>query len=142
MNGQYMAGQPVPGYDYMQQMMSCIQNLQNEIQLLKSRENRVITGTPLPYNALNGQENDGAEQEENLELLMGVSLEIAIEIGRTRGLVKDILEYKKGSLVVLDKQAGDPVDLYVNGRCIAKGDVVVVDDSFGIRISEIVKKPV
>jgi len=55
-------------------------------------------------------------------------------------LVKEILEFTKGSLVILDKLAGEQVDLYVNGRCIAKGDVVVVDDNFGIRITEITKK--
>ena len=54
-----------------------------------------------------------------------------------RMMVKDILELNKGSLVVLDKLAGEQVDLFVNGQCIAKGDVVVVDDNFGIRITEI-----
>jgi len=53
----------------------------------------------------------------------------------------EILGFSKGSLVVLDKLAGDQVDLFVNGKCIAKGDVVVIDDNFGIRITEIVKKP-
>lgn len=136
--------QSMPGYDFtfQQQMMASLQSMQNEIQSLKKQDNKVISGIPLQYNTLNSQAGNGEDQEENLDLLMGVSLEIAIEIGRTRGFVKDILEYKKGTLVVLDKQAGDPVDLYVNGRCIAKGDVVVVDDSFGIRISEIVKKPI
>ena len=59
---------------------------------------------------------------------------------RTKKLVKEILELAQGSLVVLDKLAGDQVDLYVNGQCIAKGDVVVVNDNFGIRITEIIKK--
>lgn len=79
------------------------------------------------------------EQEENMELIMGVPLEISVEIGRTRKLVKDILDFSKGSLVVLDKLAGEQVDLFVNGQCIAKGDVVVVEDNFGIRITEIMK---
>ena len=65
-------------------------------------------------------------------------MELSVEIGRTTKMVKDILELNKGSLVVLDKLAGEQVDLYVNGQCIAKGDVVVVDDNFGIRIAEIV----
>ena len=55
--------------------------------------------------------------------------------------VQDILEFSKGSLVVLDKLAGDQVDLFVNGKCIARGDVVVIDDNFGVRITEIVQKP-
>lgn len=78
-------------------------------------------------------------QEENMELIMSVPLEISVEIGRTRKLVKDILDFTKGSLVVLDKLAGEQVDLFVNGQCIAKGDVVVVEDNFGIRITEIMK---
>lgn len=80
-----------------------------------------------------------AEQEENMELIMGVPLEISVEIGRTKKFVKDILDFTKGSLVVLDKLAGEQVDLYVNGQCIAKGDVVVVEDNFGVRITEITK---
>ena len=74
-----------------------------------------------------------------MELIMGVPLEISVEIGRTKKLVKDILDFTKGSLVVLDKLAGEQVDLFVNGQCIAKGDVVVVEDNFGIRITEITK---
>ena len=78
-------------------------------------------------------------QEENMELIMSVPLEISVEIGRTKKLVKDILDFTKGSLVVLDKLAGEQVDLFVNGQCIARGDVVVVEDNFGIRITEIMK---
>lgn len=73
-------------------------------------------------------------------MILGVPLEVSVEIGRTKKLVKEILELAQGSLVVLDKLAGDQVDLYVNGQCIAKGDVVVVNDNFGIRITEIIKK--
>ncbi|HCR83308.1 MAG TPA: flagellar motor switch protein FliN, partial [Lachnospiraceae bacterium] len=86
-----------------------------------------------------GAQPDREEEEANMELIMGVPLDVSVEIGRTRKLVKDILELNKGSLVVLDKLAGEQVDLFVNGQCIAKGDVVVVDDNFGIRITEILK---
>ena len=55
--------------------------------------------------------------------------------------MQDILSLTKGSLVVLDKLAGDQVDVFVNGKCIAHGDVVVIDDNFGIRISEIIRRP-
>ena len=84
---------------------------------------------------------DQQEQAENLDLIMEVPLQITVEIGRTQRKVQEILGFSKGSLVVLDKLAGDQVDLFVNGKCIAKGDVVVIDDNFGIRITEIVKKP-
>ena len=79
------------------------------------------------------------EQEGNLDLLMSVPVDVSVEIGRTRRRGKDILNYTKGSLVVLDRLAGDRADLYVNGKCIAKGDIVVVDDNFGIRIAEIIE---
>ena len=81
----------------------------------------------------------GQEQRENLDLIMEVPLQVTVEIGRTRRKVQDILEFSKGSLVVLDKLAGDQVDLFVNGKCIAKGDVVVIEDNFGVRITEIVQ---
>ena len=81
------------------------------------------------------------EQKQNLDLIMNVSLEVAVEIGRTRRKIQDIISFSKGSLVVLDKLAGDQVDLLVNGQCVARGDVVVIDDNFGIRITEILQKP-
>ncbi len=83
---------------------------------------------------------EGAETPENLDLIMDVPLEISVEIGRTKKHVKEILGYNQGSLVVLDKLAGEQVDVFVNGQCIAKGDVVVVDDCFGVRITEVLKK--
>ena len=82
----------------------------------------------------------GAEEQANQELLMKVPLEISVEIGRTKKLVKDILEFTQGSLVVLDKMAGERADVFVNGECIARGDIVVVEDNFGIRITEIVSR--
>jgi flagellar motor switch protein FliN/FliY len=83
----------------------------------------------------------GEEQAQNLDLIMEVPLQVTVEIGRTQRKVQDILGYSKGSLVVLDKLAGDQVDLFVNGKCIARGDVVVVEDNFGVRITEIIQKP-
>ncbi|MGE4213257.1 MAG: flagellar motor switch protein FliN [Anaerotignaceae bacterium] len=80
------------------------------------------------------------ERPENLDMLMDVALEVSVEIGRTKKYVKEILEYSQGSLVILDTLAGDQVDVFVNGQCIAKGDVVVVDDCFGVRITEILNK--
>ena len=73
---------------------------------------------------------------------MGVPLDISVEIGRTKKLVKDILDLNKGSLVVLNKLAGEQVDIFVNGQCIAKGDVVVVEDNFGVRITEILQEEI
>lgn len=101
---------------------------------------KMINAQPLNPKQFNISETLGEEQAENLALIMDVPLEISVEIGRTRKIVKDILEFTTGSLVVLDKLAGDQVDIYANGHCIAKGDVVVVDDNFGVRITEIIKQ--
>ena len=83
----------------------------------------------------------GKEQAQNLDLIMEVPLQVSVEIGRTQRKVQEILSFSKGSLVVLDKLAGDQVDLFVNGKCIARGDVVVIDDNFGVRVTEIVQNP-
>nr|WP_034827939.1 flagellar motor switch protein FliN [Lacrimispora indolis] len=126
----------------MQQMILQLQSGQQSTPKKEVQEPKTINVKPIPQNSLREGEATYEEQEENRELIMGVPLEVSVEIGRTRKLVKEILEFTKGSLVILDKLAGDQVDLYVNGRCIAKGDVVVVDDNFGIRITEITKKNV
>jgi flagellar motor switch protein FliN/FliY len=73
-------------------------------------------------------------------LILDVPLELSVEIGRTKMQVKDILDLRNGSIVELDKQAGDPVDIFVNGRILARGDVVVINDNFGVRITEIVSE--
>jgi len=95
---------------------------------------------PMNSQRLQDEGESGVEEKTNQEMLMKVPLEISVEIGRTKKLVKDILEFTQGSLVVLDKMAGEQADLYVNGQCIAKGDIVVVEDNFGIRITEIVAR--
>ena len=100
----------------------------------------IPTQAPTMPKLENGEELS-KEQAENLDLIMNVPLEVTVEIGRTRRRVQEILSFAKGSLVVLDKLAGDQVDLFVNGKCIARGDVVVIDDNFGIRVTEILKKP-
>lgn len=104
-------------------------------------EPRVINTKPVQLPPLDVADKIGQEQAQNLELIMSVPLEVSVEIGRTRRKVEDILTFSKGSLVVLDKLAGDQVDLFVNGLCVARGDVVVIDDNFGIRITEVLKRP-
>lgn len=78
------------------------------------------------------------EDTGNLDLIMDVPLEITVEIGRAKKLIKEILELEQGSILEISKQAGDSVDVVVNGRLMARGDVVVVDDNFGVRLTEIV----
>lgn len=81
-------------------------------------------------------ENDTPDQM-NLDLVMGVEVVVTVEIGHTKKLVKDVLNISKGTIIELDKQAGEPVDIIVNGQLIAKGDVVVIDDNFGVRITKV-----
>lgn len=120
----------------MMEMMNSMKEKAKEPQ--RSSEPSLIR--PMSSLVLEDDGGDGVESRTNQEMLMKVPLEISVEIGRTKKLVKDILEFTQGSLVVLDKMAGEQADLYVNGQCIAKGDIVVVEDNFGIRITEIVAR--
>ena len=79
------------------------------------------------------------EQNDNLKLLMNVPLNVTVEIGSAVKKVKDILEFTQGTIIELERQAGAPVDIIVNGNLIAKGDVVVIDDNFAVRVTEIIK---
>jgi len=83
-------------------------------------------------------EGISAAEKANISLIMDVPLEITVELGRTQRLIRDILEFVPGSIVELDKLAGEPIDILVNGKVIAKGEVVVIDESFGVRITDIV----
>lgn len=76
-----------------------------------------------------------------LQLLEDVQLQVRIELGRTRMLVQDVLRLDQGSVVELDKLAGDPVDVYVNERLVARGEVLVLNDNFCVRVNEIVATP-
>ena len=78
-------------------------------------------------------------QKENINLIMDVPLEVTVELGRTTKSIKEILEFAPGTIVELNKIAGETIDLLVNGRRIAKGEVVVIEESFGVRITEIIK---
>lgn len=75
--------------------------------------------------------------DSNISLIMDVPLQVTVELGRTKKLIRDILELTPGSIVEIDKLAGEPVDILVNGKLIAKGEVVVIDENFGVRITEI-----
>lgn len=83
------------------------------------------------FNPLQGQ--------ENMNLIMDVPLEVTVELGRTRKNISDILDFAPGTIIELDKIAGEPIDVLVNGKFVAKGEVVVIEESFGIRVTEIIK---
>ena len=78
-------------------------------------------------------------QQENIDLIMDVPLEVAVELGRSNKSIKEILDFSPGTIIELNKLAGEPVDVLVNGKFVAKGEVVVIEENFGIRITEITK---
>lgn len=123
-----------------QTQMQMMEMMKPKQQESSRKESSIIR--PLSSEQIRDEAGDGMEDKTNQEMLMKVPLEISVEIGRTKRLVRDILEFTQGTLVVLDKMAGEQVDLFVNGQCIARGDIVVVEDNFGIRITEIVSKEI
>ncbi len=80
----------------------------------------------------------GSFDERGIDLLLDIPLEISVEVGRSRILVRDLLQLQEGSLIELDKLAGEPLDLYVNARLIARGEAVVVNEKFGLRLTDVV----
>lgn len=91
-------------------------------------------GQPIP--SANGR--SPRDEVNQLDILLDVPLEISVELGRVKMLVKDVLELGNGSILEIDKSAGEPVDVLVNGRLMARGEVVVIEDNFGVRITEII----
>ncbi len=85
---------------------------------------------------------EDTEESVNLNLLMDINLEIVVELGRTKKKINEILELSQGSIIELDRVSGEPVDLLINGKVVAKGEVVVIDEYFGIRVTEIVNKTI
>mgnify|MGYP000377394258 FL=1 len=82
--------------------------------------------------------SDSASQGRRLDLLLDVPLDLSVELGRARMSIQDLLNLSPGSIIELDKIAGEALDILINGRLVARGEAVVVNDKFGIRISEIV----
>ena len=98
------------------------------------------SAVPFEPQSLHRVESPGAPK--GIDLLSDVNLNVKIELGRTRMLVEDVLKLSDGAVVELDKLAGDPVDVYVNDRHIARGEVLVLNDNFCVRINEIVQQVV
>ncbi len=119
-----MSENPIPG----EEMPNGAANLsQNQAAVLQS-----ISGGGASAAALN------LMNHATMDMLMNVTLQLAVELGRTRMTVRQVLDLQKGSVVELNRMAGDNVDIYVNDHLIARGEVVVVDDKFGVRITELV----
>ncbi|MDE6761115.1 MAG: flagellar motor switch phosphatase FliY [Lachnospiraceae bacterium] len=111
-------------------------------------------GQPMPYNYVPVQDVNvqpvqfqpfnaavnPITQQENMDLIMDVPLEVTVELGRTSKSIKEILEFAPGTIIELDKLAGEPINVLVNGKLVAKGEVVVIEESFGVRITDIIKE--
>ena len=93
---------------------------------------------PQPYQLNNLESIDQPADPHPMDLLGDVELDLRIELGRTQMCLDEVLRLRSGSVVALDKLAGDPVDVYVNGRLIARGEVLVLNDSFCVRVTELV----
>lgn len=117
MQGQPMMGQPMQG----QPMMGQPVNVQ-----------------PAQFQPFMG-DLSAAFQKENIDLIMDVPLEVTVELGRTSKSIQEILDFAPGTIIELNKIAGEPIDVLVNGKYVAKGEVVVIEESFGVRITEIIK---
>jgi flagellar motor switch protein FliN len=99
-------------------------------------EARMVNVQPIQYQSFDSDQ--WATEKESIDLIKDIPLEVTVELGRTKKLIKDILEFGPGTILELDKLAGEPVDILVNGKYIAKGEVVVIDESFGVRITDII----
>lgn len=87
---------------------------------------------------LSSEQSKGVHSEKGIELLLDIPLQVSVEVGRARILVRDLLQMQEGTLIELEKLAGEPLDLYVNSRLIARGEAVVVNEKFGLRLTDVV----
>lgn len=137
------AGQPTMAQPVMNQSMMG-QPMMNQAMMGQPMMNQSMMGQPevnvqnVQFQAFNPMANP-VLQQENIDLIMDVPLEVSVVLGRTRKSIKEILEFAPGTIIELDKLAGEPIDVMVNQKLVAKGEVVVIEESFGIRITEIIK---
>lgn len=125
MMGQPMMGQPMMGQPMMGQEMSQMYGQQVNVQ---PAQFQTFSGSaPMNYGP------------ENIDLIMDVPLEVTVELGRTSKSIKEILDFTPGTIIELNRIAGEPIDVLVNGKFVAKGEVVIIEESYGIRITEIIK---
>ena len=123
MMGQSMMGQPMMGQPMMGQPMY--------------QQQQPVNVQPAQFQAFSPG-NVANFQSENIGLIMDVPLEVTVELGRTTKSISDILDFAPGKIIELDKVAGEPIDVLVNGKNVARGEVVVIEECFGIRITEII----
>ena len=105
-----------------------------------SQTSQPVKAQPVQFQELSSSQETASSQvlSDKLELLFDIPLKVSVELGRTKMTLKEVLELSVGSLIELDKLTGEPVDILVNGKLIARGEVVVIDENFGVRITDII----
>lgn len=103
----------------------------------KNTEDKTVTVQPVQFASFEDLDQVQGPVNQNLNILLDVKLQLTVELGKTELPIKKVLELTKGSIVTLNKAAGEPVELYANGKLIAYGEVVVIEDNFGLRITHI-----
>ena len=119
-----------------QQAMPQMQQAMPQMQMPPMQQANV---QPAQFQAFNTQMPQQMASQENIGLIMDVPLEVTVELGRTKKSIAEILDFTPGTIIELDKIAGEPNDVLVNGKFVAKGEVVVIEENFGIRVTEIIK---
>jgi flagellar motor switch protein FliN len=115
---------------------------QDEMDVLLGNNKQSVINESFQFTELESDDlGPNLDEKMNLDLLLDIPLEIVVELGRTKKKISEVLELTSGSIVELDKMAGEPVDVYVNNKLIAKGEVVVIEEHFGVRIKEICQSP-
>ncbi|MDF2787988.1 MAG: flagellar motor switch protein FliN [Neobacillus sp.] len=115
---------------------------QDEMDVLLGNNKQSVINESFQFTELESEDfGPNLDEKMNLNLLLDIPLEIVVELGRTKKKISEVLELTSGSIVELDKMAGEPVDVYVNNKLIAKGEVVVIEEHFGVRIKEICQSP-
>ena len=136
--GNPMSGQPYPTQPYPAQPYPGQQPYPGPMMMDPNMYGQPVQVQPAQFTPFTG---DFAANfaKENIDLIMDVPLEVTVELGRTSKSIQEILDFTPGTIVELNKIAGEPIDILVNGKYVAKGEVVVIEESFGVRITEIVK---
>lgn len=139
---------PAPGTDNQTQMNNTNLNSMNQMGNMGMNSMNQMGMMGMPGQNVNVQpaqfqsfsnDNMGTTGQENIGLIKDVPLEVTVELGRTTKSISDILDFSPGTIIELDRIAGEPIDVLVNGKFVAKGEVVVIEESFGVRITEIIK---
>ncbi len=136
---QPMMGQPMMGQPMMQQPMMGQPMMQQPMMGQPMMMQQPVNVQQAQFQSFSGDFNPAIFQKENIDLIMDVPLEVTVELGRTTKSIQEILDFAPGTIIELDKIAGEPIDILVNGKYVAKGEVVVIEESFGVRITEIIK---